>query len=1392
MTRRTKKRLFVVLVALVLLPAIVAGAWAVRSAQQKRLLESAREQGMAAYEAGDLPVALRRLGYYIARRKDDGEALLAYARAQELTPSLNDRNLVQAVTANRLALGVLPDDPRPLEGLIRVYMRMGFVGEMLDAAEQALALDPENEEGLRAKTSALFALGRPREAAESATFALERLGPRGWSLAVLAEAYLDADEMEEGIGWFEGYVAEHPGSLDAALALARLQFAASRPEEGLLTLEAAAQIEPEDEGQLRRLLGILDGAGMDDLAVTALESAPARVAALIAVERAWKQGRTGDASRAIADARGSMEEPPLDLLGYGAMLSQTEDSPAPDGELLAAIESSTAPRRAVWTALLRGREQSLAGNESDALAQHRDALGIASSLADPASLAHVAMHHLALTQAALGNHIEAVRVWRRVLESDPSWRICRVALVEELLRTDRTQEALVEAVSLAQRAPRDPLAAVTYLETIARLLEDGAQIPLDSRATLRSAMDALRSAAPENAALLALAARIQLASGEIEQAKETIGALAQAKNDAPTTGLIRLAASTQRRAPELYPQIASLVEQRDPGSAALAFSEAIAVARDSGLEAGLRVLDEAMVGVGEENRLQLMRARARFLQSIDQRRAAEEMRQVADEFPKSVPAQTDLLSNPVAWEEQAGVTRALTRLATLVGQDAAIWKLYEAQRKIAFERSDPNAVGASLISLSELIRAEPLWAEARLLAAEADLLLGDRDAAIESLEQYLDAGGREASVYLRIIPLLREAGRADAARAAVGDFASIESLPDRELMARAGLLERWGDLGQALRDYQEAARLGSLSADAAVIRIRLAMGDIAGAQEVVDRLAAREELPLEGHRAIARYHAERGDLDQAIEVLYAIPDDVASADERSIAAALLLNAYDRRDEAVALLVERTASGAGPEVWGRLAALRMDAFEFAEALDAAKAGLEAHPDDPGLTLLRSLASLALESGDPGAALEGVNEALAAADTRPEVRELGLILGRRAQSAIGLEQYIADLSRLTAEHPTLLPAWRPLVNAQLEAGRPLEAAGTARAAAAAMPDDPRILELATRTLAMTDQLSEALVFARAWRSRRPDDDAAAMVVAELLVALGQPAEAIESLGPVAEGLADGRQPDPAALALYATALAQVGRTDEAWDLLAERAQGDEAWTQRLIATEAGLRERPRQSRDWLARSESLAADSPRLMLALGEQWAGLAVTTGEQADYERAIEILRKAVDAQPSAASVVALAIAQEASGDFTSAEASYRRALELAENPVAMNNLAQLLVRTDGSLSEARSLAEQAVSIVRSGGAPDGVVAAFLDTLANVELKAGRHESARATYREALALAPTMPDSLIGLAEASLAVGDAVVATDAARRARDAGADLAPHLAERLARVEAQLSQIDN
>lgn len=128
------------------------------------------------------------------------------------------------------------------------------------------------------------------------------------------------------------------------------------------------------------------------------------------------------------------------------------------------------------------------------------------------------------------------------------------------------------------------------------------------------------------------------------------------------------------------------------------------------------------------------------------------------------------------------------------------------------------------------------------------------------------------------------------------------------------------------------------------------------------------------------------------------------------------------------------------------------------------------------------------------------------------------------------------------------------------------------------------------------------------------------------------------------------------------------------------------------------------------------SPKEELEVHAEFSNVLLSLGKFKEARREIEAVLLKQEAPPL---VFALATIDEMEGNFRQAEKGYRRVLELLpDNPLATNNLAMLLLRTDGSAQEGRALAEQArktlpnnriiegtygCALVQSGATQEGV-----------------------------------------------------------------------------------------
>lgn len=1385
MKRRTKKRLFVLLLIPALAVVMALGYWGVQ-ARRASLRERARAEGMAAYAEQNYPRAAERLGYYVGRQRGDGEALLAFADSVRRTPRPNNGHLVRAVAPNRFAAEALPGDPRPLRNLLDLYTQLGFGQETVGVADQLLALEPNDEEALQAKAFAQYRLGRLNAARETAEDMLQISPVAPWALGVIVETRLQAGDPPADIERWLGTLAEaHPGDVDILLLTARVQSAAGEIELARETLRVASRQSFDSVDEARRLIGALDanGLGLDGDAMLARIGDEGFVS--LSVERLWKQGRLAEARRRATDALAAQDEPRVNLAGLGAMVG-AEGAAERLEMMVESADPDIATAAQDWQALAECRAEIEDGDIKDVVDRLRALQSRMSTDSGMDPRAAAASYLLGAAHVRQGNLADAIAAWRTLLNSDPSWTLARAGIATALLDAGRADEAYRDAFIMLQRSPGNPVAARVYLLATSQLLERGATLPESQSVRLDEAVLQLREAVKNDGDLLCVVAQVQLARGDVGGATDTLQAIEASSGPASAGALARLAIMAQQIDAGYARAVGELAGRQGALGDQFAVAEAIAAGRRGDLDEGLRILDEAIASATAENRINLERARAQYLRSIDQRRALEALRALADREPGNVLVQTDLLNHPLAWEDCAVAGEALRRLGALVGQESSLWKTFEARRLLACDGSAGAAANALLL-LTPVLQADPMAVEPRLLAADADLALQDRASAITRLSEYVNRDGRDVRVHLRLVPLLRQAGRPDDAQNLLLRTAQIEPIPTPQRVQRAMLLETGDRIAEARADYIAAAETGDRNALVALLAHAARARDFERGDAALDKLRAMPGRDLASAEVIAAYLAAKDDLAGAVEALRNAPN--IDEDDRAIATARLLRREGEDDEAARTLLERADRGGGVGVWTEVVSIRLENNEIEEASRILERAQQRYPDDARLQALRGAVNLVGGTQGAAAAMAAINAAIALQNAPPEMRELGLVLERHVGGRTTVEQYMESLRSITTRHPTFQLGWRTLITAAIEAGRPIEAVNAAQAMITAMPTEISALRMATETLAGVRRFDEALLVAQTWRERAGSHSYEAdLTVAELYGIVGRPEDALAAIIPHRERIEANDTAEPAHFMLLVRLLAGAGRASEARALMDPRVASDVAWAEQYVYAVESLRTKPQTCRDWLRHAEGWTTTTPRLTILLGNGWRVLAQSTGDASDYREAARLLGAGAAQSPSAEIFVALAEAQAGHGDQGAAEASLRRALRINEDPIALNNLAALLAEVRPSDPEARALATRALEIARAAKVPAGALASFLDTLGYAELRAGRPQEALRAFREALSVQPGLAEAMVGSAEAHLLLGDHEAARSALVRVGPPSG-LQPALAARLQAVVRQLEQ---
>ncbi|HTT04492.1 MAG TPA: tetratricopeptide repeat protein [Steroidobacteraceae bacterium] len=199
--------------------------------------------------------------------------------------------------------------------------------------------------------------------------------------------------------------------------------------------------------------------------------------------------------------------------------------------------------------------------------------------------------------------------------------------------------------------------------------------------------------------------------------------------------------------------------------------------------------------------------------------------------------------------------------------------------------------------------------------------------------------------------------------------------------------------------------------------------------------------------------------------------------------------------------------------------------------------------------------------------------------------------------------------------------------------------------------------------------------------------------------------------------------------------------------------------LKPTEAAymFRAQMRQPDDWTRRRADYAA-AVNLDPTSGRDLTALALADEALGNYGEAISTASRAIATNGATAGILAIrGIAYSKSHQSSAAEQDFQQAEAKAQDANAMNNLCWELATADAALDRALKLCDSAVA---KGPGKGRAQAAYLDSRGFVLLRLGRFKEAIASYDQALAIAPLLPNSLYGRGICELRTGATKAAAD--------------------------------
>lgn len=710
--------------------------------------------------------------------------------------------------------------------------------------------------------------------------------------------------------------------------------------------------------------------------------------------------------------------------------------------------------------------------------------------------------------------------------------------------------------------------------------------------------------------------------------------------------------------------------------------------------------------------------------------------------------------------------------------------------------------------LDAMLAARPEQFEALMLKSELQATRADTAGMRDTLARAIKAQPRAALPRLRLVSLLIDAKEYDAARTQHAELKKLAGTMPLVVYLGA-LLDFRTDKLDAARDALTGlmnAQPDFLPALALAAHVALKQDALESAETFARRLTERAPRSVQGAKLLAGVLLRRNDVDKALRTAVAAleknPNDaalLALAGEAALRSNDVEGATRYFERAARLDADnpdvRTGLGLARVGAGRvdagiadlvaasmldpkstrpdlaLVSMHLRAGRFADAIAAidrlegkqpgtalasnlrgtarlgtgdgaaARADFEEalRRDAAFFPAVANLAELDAREGKPAAAVERL-QAFVRAQPRnaPAVVALARAMGRAGS---GKEDVIAVLQKSVEANPTAKETAVELARLQLEAGRAPAAVTALRDAASHNPDDRAVLETLAVAYQRAGQNQQALETREKLLRLDPDSAPLHLRMAELKAALGDPPGAALSLRKAISldrNLASAQQQ-------VATALLKAGKADEAQRLaetLAREMPGNPAgrtlegdvaaangqWTDAANAYRKALA---------LQRSTPLVIKAHQALRRSGRAAEGDA--------------LLREALQATPGDvplrlyAGEVAIA-----AGDWRTTAAHYEVVAKADPgNVIALNNLAWAL----NEVGDARAVKFAEEAYRRAPGN-----AAIADTLGVVLVARGDARKGLETLKQAMVLAPGVPQYALHYASAAAKAGDTAAA----------------------------------
>ncbi len=1363
---KTRKRLVIVLVTVVLVVGLVTGYLVAKRNKAEKNLQLSRQEGIEYALNGEHNKAVNRLGTYLTdtRNSDivDVEVLLLYAKAREHVEDRGDNHIIDAINKLRQAVPHDPGNTQARRDLVRLYTTSGrYNTEAIELARKLLDTDPADSEALWAMA---VCSARKREFAEAMSYAerytrLNALSFRGHRLTLNILHQIDRPR-EQIVAYVEGLLAKEPGEpryqVIAAYAYTLLEDKAKTTEHIDRAIETIVP-DKDTTGEAFYILQELhrydDARAYLGRALKQAETEGRPVDRNLKrqyVVSLWEANRYHDMIEQLKDYRYSNKEIDSQLLALRvlALKSMGRDASETEGPITALSKRKGTTAEA-WSIIF-------ASGLIDGKLKPARAVEVCQQAVGVNEYNAYLIWMLGNAHYAVGDTDLALNRWLQAASYRRGWPAPAVS-ISKLLRQRREYVFAAQwAQKACMRAQTSYDAIITYAEASSDLLDRAEPAAI---ADLRRRIEMARSQAPSEARLIMVYAKVLAHQGDKDQLEVLVGEVLNIKPSPPAELLVRMADISRERELGLDQPLLDRAQAVAPNSPQVALAQAMFAAIQGEVEDGRQILENARTNSNAPDspawRIHAIRYEVLQGKRVD----AATWAALADDYAEALAVQKLVLDEPGAWQDRALIDRVIDRLKALTGEQSVSWRIYRARWHM--HKGDAVSIADAVKLLEHVIKQSPNRFETYLLLARCLQLQDKTSGAIKAYSDALTLRPTHLTTKLALANLHLIQNDPGKAVQLIKEIVSAENVTPTVLRsaARLAMNAERTDLSLQIVQAAKAAEPDNVTNDLLLAGVYRSKDQDAKAEAIYRRLL---EKPTPATiELVSDYYASSGRMEEARATLARLEEADAAPDMAAIIRGTFELTYGQTDAALAQFQAAVdAAPAADSHWGLLIGQQVRFGRLDAALASLDRAAEACPTSPLITEAHANRPLLEKLGRYNLFRSLLVSMVSDAKNQAPAIEALKLLEKTTVEQLSQGEVEVAIRSIGARYPSYLPLQMVTVHLVRRQGRVEDAAELARQTARAFPEASEPAALAAEFFATAGRWREVLEVSREWRRRITHDPLPAdLMMARASLILDRPEDALRMTRPyIKMALADADTYAQLVLA-HCHALIALERQAEAEKMLSPRLAESQpirsVWMQLALfgfddADSAGA---------WLKRIEPIVATKPVEYVSLAQMYRGVDERFGIDVYKDRATQILETLVAGDdPPVEAVKALAMLEDFRRNKPRAIALYRRVLAMDDqDALAMNNLAMLLLEDDRSAEEAYALASRAAELASSSPS-------LQDTLAQALSKLGRHDEAVLAMRKAVQLEPRSFEMWVRLGHIYLDAGNTQEATDILKR----------------------------